>query len=278
MAKAAAEFDKISGVEKAARDELRASVSHSHNISDLPFMKNPAEALAQVPQYPQGQDGCSHGASPRRAARTRVGERGRGSASHQGARRISQPERRRGHPAFVHIQGAKAGAEAGQWWTEGLDVPDSVGERIGESMDNLAKARAQGHPFGFANKAQYEQFISTVDKEVAARGIKGQAKVQGSAMHSKAPGDIDMEIVVDQVEFDRLAKRFVDNAPTAKDAAAVKASIAKKKIPSYEFFPDDSPSVASAAKKFTQGADGKELEVQATLIVKGSDCDLGPFL
>jgi hypothetical protein len=35
-------------------------------------------------------------------------------------------------------------------------------------------------------------------------------------MHSKTPGDIDMEIVVDQAEFDRLSKRFLENAPKGK--------------------------------------------------------------
>lgn len=280
MAKAAAEFDKISGVSKAARDELRASVSHSHNISDLPFMKNPAEALSsKFPSIPKAKMDVL-------TARHPDALRALESASEVEVQRVIKALEESANPkdvedilrSYMYKAQKRARKLVGSGGTEGLNVPDSVGERVGESIDNLAKARAQGHPFGFANKAQYEQFISTVDKEVAARGIKGQAKVQGSAMHSKAPGDIDMEIVVDQVEFDRLAKDFVKNAPNAKAAAAVKASIAKKKIPSYEFFPDDSPSVASAAKKFTQGADGKELEVQATLIVKGSEFDLGPFL
>lgn len=102
--------------------------------------------------------------------------------------------------------------------------------------------------------------------------------MQGSATHSKTPGDIDMEIVVDQTEFDRLAKLFFKNAPTKKAKDALKVSIEKHKIPSYQFYPQHDPSIADAAKPFTHGADGKPLEVQATLIVKGSDFDLGPFL
>lgn len=58
----------------------------------------------------------------------------------------------------------------------------------------------------------------------------------------------------------------------------LKDSIAKHKIPSYEFYPDTSPSLASKVKQYTLGADGKELDVQATLIVQGSDFDVGPFL
>lgn len=87
-----------------------------------------------------------------------------------------------------------------------------------------------------------------------------------------------MEIVVDQAEFDRLAKRFLDRALDEQARNVLKTSIRKHKIPSYEFYPQNNPSIASTAKKFTQGADGKELEVQATLIVEGSDFDLGPFL
>jgi hypothetical protein len=97
-------------------------------------------------------------------------------------------------------------------------------------------------------------------------------------MHSKTPGDIDMEIVVDQAEFDRLAQQFLANATDKRAKDALKVSIKKNKIPSYEFYPQQDPSIASAVKKFTQAADGKPLDVQATLIVKGSDFDLGPFL
>jgi hypothetical protein len=171
----------------------------------------------------------------------------------------------------------KAQKKARKGVTSGLEAPNNVGDRVEESLDNLAQARQQGHPFGFKDKAQYDEFMKTVDAEVAARGIKGKAKVQGSAMHSKTPGDIDMEIVVDQAEFDRLAENFMDKAPPGK-ATTLKASIAKKKIPSYEFYPNHDPSIASAAKSLTQGADGKTLDVQATLIVGGSDFDLGPFL
>lgn len=87
-----------------------------------------------------------------------------------------------------------------------------------------------------------------------------------------------MEIVVDQAEFDLLSEEFMRAAPNKKAKDALKVSIGKNKIPSYEFYPRHNPSVASAAKKFTQGSNGKELEVQATLIVEGSDFDLGLFL
>ena len=86
-----------------------------------------------------------------------------------------------------------------------------------------------------------------------------------------------MEILVDQPEFDRLGKKFLESSP-AGDVVNLKDSIAKRKIPSYQFHPDGNPSIASKVKKFTAAADGGQLDVQATLIVQGSDFDLGPHL
>lgn len=275
LASAQAEFDKISGVGVGTRDELRAAIAHQHGLSDLPFMRNPGEALAKkFPDIPKtSMDALvKHHPDALRALE---------NASKQEVETVVKAFENSANPKEVEdilrSYMYKAQKKARKSATSGLEVSDDVGSRLEESLDNLAQARKQGHPFGFKDKAQYEQFISTVDSEVASRGIKGKAKVQGSAMHSKSPGDIDMEIVVDQAEFDRLAKRFLEEAPKGKEAT-LKASIAKKKIPSYEFYPDHDPSIASAAKKLTQGADGKPLDVQATLIVRGSDFDLGPFL
>ena len=86
-----------------------------------------------------------------------------------------------------------------------------------------------------------------------------------------------MEIVVDPAEFDRLAKNFLARARSHPEREALKVSISKHRIPSYELYPDVSPSTANKAKAFTQSADGKQLEVQATLIVSGSDFDLTGF-
>jgi hypothetical protein len=276
LASAQAEFDKVSGVAKTTRDELRASIAHQHGLSDLPFMRNPGEALAaKFPDIPKSSMDSlvKHHPDALRALE---------NASKQEVEAVVKAFESSANPKDVEdilrSYMYKAQKKARKGVTSGLEVSDDVGSRVEESLDNLAQARKQGHPFGFKDKAQYEQFISTVDSEVASRGIKGKAKVQGSAMHSKTPGDIDMEIVVDQAEFDRLSKQFLAAAPNKKAGDALKVSIGKNKIPSYEFFPQHNPSVASSVKKFTQGTDGKVLEVQATLIVKGSDFDLGPFL
>ena len=275
LASAQAELDKVSGVADSTRDELRAAIAHQHGLSDLPFMRNPGGALAT--KFPDIPKSSMDALVKRHPDALRALE----NASKQDVEAVVKAFESSASPKDVEdilrSYMYKAQKKARKGVTSGLEVSDDVGGRLEESLDNLAQARRQGHPFGFKDKVQYEQFISTVDSEVASRGIKGKAKVQGSAMHSKTPGDIDMEIVVDQAEFDRLAKRFLENAPKGKEAT-LKSSIAKKKIPSYEFYPDHDPSIAGAAKKFTIGADGKPLDVQATLIVGGSDFDLGPFL
>lgn len=272
LEEAAAEFAKIGG---PGRDQLRASVAHAHGLSDIPFMKNPGEALrAKFPEIPKAS-------MDELVQRHPDALRALESASQEDVQRIISALGKASDPKeiedILRSYMYKAQKKARKGATEGLEVPDAVGKRVEESLDNLAQARKQEHPFGFKDKAQYKQFIATVDSEVAARGIKGKAKVQGSAMHSKTPGDIDMEIVVDQAEFERLGKRFLESAPK-NGVDNLKESIAKHKIPSYEFYPDTNPSLASKVKQYTLGADGKPLDVQATLIVQGSDFDVGPFL
>ncbi|HEX3473493.1 MAG TPA: DUF4157 domain-containing protein [Kofleriaceae bacterium] len=274
LASAQAEFDKVSGVANGTRDELRAAIAHQHGLSDLPFMHNPGEALAA--KFPDIPKGSMDALVKRHPDALRALE----NASKQDVEAVVKAFESSANPKDVEdilrSYMYKAQKKARKGVTSGLEVSDDVGGRLEESLDNLAQARKQGHPFGFKDKTQYKQFMTTVDSEVASRGIKGKAKVQGSAMHSRTPGDID--IVVDQAEFGRLSEQFLKNARDQRARNALKVSIKKNKIPSYEFYPHDDPSVANAVKKFTQGADGKELEVQATLIVKGSDFDLGPFL
>jgi len=154
-----------------------------------------------------------------------------------------------------------------------LAPPEGVGSRVDEAMTNLGEARARGYPFGFKDKAQYEGFLDTMKKSLDKRGIKGEPRVQGSAMHSKKPGDIDVEIQVDQAEFDRLADQFREKAGAGRGGRELETHIKNGKIPSSHFFPDHFPSVAAEAQGAVDG-----LSVQATLIVKGSDFDVGPFL
>ncbi|MDQ3366551.1 MAG: hypothetical protein M3680_14090 [Myxococcota bacterium] len=117
-----------------------------------------------------------------------------------------------------------------------------------------------------------------MEDELKARGINGKPHVQGSATHSQTPGDVDVEILVEAKHFEELGKRFLHQAPEGSAQKELAISIRKQKIPSYQFYPDQAPSVADTVRKFTGGPDAKTLEVQATLITRGSDFDLGPHL
>lgn len=219
LASAQAEFGNVTGVANSTRDELRAAIAHQHGLSDLPFMRNPGEALAA--KFSDIPKASMDALVKRHPDALRALE----NASKQGVEAVVKAFESSASPKDVEdilrSYMYKAQKKARKGVTSGLEVSDDVGGRLEESLDNLAQARKQDHPFGFKDKAQYEQFITTVDSEVASRGIKGKAKVQGSAMHSKTPGDIDMEIVVDQPEFERLSEQFLKNA---RDARAKKRS------------------------------------------------------
>ncbi len=104
---------------------------------------------------------------------------------------------------------------------------------------------------------------------------QAQGRVPVNASIGGAPANTDASL---EQEADELGAKAASALRDEQARNALKTSIRKHKIPSYEFYPRHNPSVASAVKKFTQGDDAKELEVQATLIVEGSDFDLGPFL
>jgi hypothetical protein len=165
--------------------------------------------------------------------------------------------------------------------TDGLVPPgpdvalgqQNLGDRLETSLANLTEARKNGHPFGFEDKTHFDAFMTQLNAELSSRDITGTPKVQGSAMHSRTPGDVDVEIVVTRAEFERLAKTFLSSAPEGHQKADLRRNIEKGKIPSFQFFPDAHPSIGDSVKGHTQG-----LAVQATLIVEGTDFDLGPTL
>jgi hypothetical protein len=162
--------------------------------------------------------------------------------------------------------------------TDGLEPPHgekqpSLGERLETSVGNLREARERGFPFGFENRDKYETFMTQLRSELARCGINGTPVVQGSAMHSKTPGDVDVEVRVSKQEFDRLAAEFLRNAPTGKLKKNLQTNIDKGKIPSFHFFPNVNPPIGEKVAPNTAN-----LTVQATLIVEGTDFDLGPTL
>lgn len=264
-------LDNVQGVGQKTVDEIRAGVAHQHGLSDLPFMRNPGAALRE--RFPSIPSVSMDELVKRHPDALRALENATQEEVERVIRAMGQ-----GNPKDVEdilrsymYKAQKKARKAGG----ALEPPSNVGARVEESVGNLAEARARGYPFGFKDKSQYEQFMTKLQSEISARKINGTPKVQGSAMHSKTPGDIDVEVLVEQAEFDRLSKKFLKDAPESAKKQ-VQISIGKQKIPSYQFFPEYKPSVADAVKSLT-GVDGP-MEVQATLIVKGSEFDLGPFL
>jgi hypothetical protein len=87
-------------------------------------------------------------------------------------------------------------------------------------MDDLAAADSRGYPYGFKDKASFEVFGATlrdgiVGKTTPAGGIPvptGDAAVQGSAVYRSTPGDIDVALLVDQGQFDKLIEQSFANA------------------------------------------------------------------
>jgi hypothetical protein len=159
-----------------------------------------------------------------------------------------------------------------------LVPPQDVGKRLALSLANLRQARERGYPFGFADVSQYQAFAEAMRVALATRGIDGVAKVQGSAMHSQTPGDVDVEILVSRAEFDRLAKIYLGHVATGKLRSNLEDAIARAKIPSFFFYGAENPSVAHEVMDKLRAGSGFAMDVQATLIVKDSDFDLGPFL
>lgn len=269
---ALASTDKIS--DAAAGEKLRSALSHAHGLSDVAFLVDPGAALAK--RFPQIPKSSMDELVKRHPDALRALE----AATEDDVRKIIRALGESSNPKDVEdilrSYMYKAQKKARKGTTDGMVPPENVGTRIGESLENLATVRQRGFPFGFKDRAQYDQFMSTMDAALAKRNIQGKAHVQGSAMHSKTPGDIDVEILVDQAHFDELAKGFLAKAKSG--IPELKQSIKKQKIPSYQFYPDANPSVADAVKPFTSDAAGATMDVQATLIVRGSDFDLGPHL
>jgi hypothetical protein len=101
--------------------------------------------------------------------------------------------------------------------------------------------------------------------------------MHGSALHSKTPGDIDVAVLADAAKFDSLAKQFVEAATSAgntKLAKTIAKEAAHGKIPYVRFAPRE-PGFAFG-RVVRSAAGGRP--VQASLIRRGSEFDVGPYL
>lgn len=78
-------------------------------------------------------------------------------------------------------------------------------------MSDLEAAKARGFPYGFKDKAAFDQFAKELKGGIAAKpapsgGIAvptGDAAIQGSAVYRPAADDIDVALLVDQKQFDQ---------------------------------------------------------------------------
>jgi Neuraminidase (sialidase) len=141
------------------------------------------------------------------------------------------------------------------------------------SLGNVATARARGFPHGFTDKAQYDAFMTKVQSALTSRKIPADnVHVHGSAIHSKAPNDIDIAVIVDEATFNDLGAKFKAAAPDKKSADAITADMKKGKISSPSFYPKVKPTAAQDAG--TVGA----LGAQVSVIKAGSEFDVGPYL
>ena len=156
-------------------------------------------------------------------------------------------------------------------------VPDAVG-KLKSGLAELAEVRKRGYPHGFASKEAYKTFGDAVRDAARRYGVDvSDVRVQGSALHNRTPGDIDVGLFVDAGKFDALARQFADAATSAgntKLAKTILKEAADGKIPHLRFAPREAGFDFMGA---VRGAAGNQ-KVQVSLIKRGSEFDLGPFL
>jgi hypothetical protein len=93
-------------------------------------------------------------------------------------------------------------------------------------MSDLEAAKARGFPYGFKDKAAFDEFAKGLKDGIAAKpapsgGIPvptGDAAIQGSAVYRPAADDIDVALLVDQKQFDQLIEQSF-----AREVAKVRA-------------------------------------------------------
>lgn len=151
-----------------------------------------------------------------------------------------------------------------------------VAGRLAERLENLAAARARGYPFGFSDIGAFRRFGRAVRDAVRRYGVAAKdIRVQGSAVTSRRPGDIDVAILVDRAEFDALARQFAQDAigrGNTKLARTIAKEAAKGKIPYNRFGPREPEFVFGKAVQDVAGG-----KVNVSLIPRGGEFDLGPY-
>jgi hypothetical protein len=86
---------------------------------------------------------------------------------------------------------------------------------VQQGMRDLDAAKARGFPYGFKDKATFEEFGKILKTGVASEPVPSggmavpttDAMIQGSAVYRPGPGDIDVALLVDEAQFDRLIEQ-----------------------------------------------------------------------
>jgi hypothetical protein len=168
----------------------------------------------------------------------------------------------------------KAGRKAGT----SPEAVTAAASRLRNALAELKVVRARGFPYGFASKATFQNFGRTVRDALKRYGVDlSEIKIQGSGLHSPTPGDIDVAVLADSGTFDKLAKQFADVANTAgntKLAKTIAKEAADGKIPYVRFAPREAGFEFGRVVRSAAG----DKSVQVSLIKKGTEFDVGPFL
>jgi hypothetical protein len=150
--------------------------------------------------------------------------------------------------------------------------------KLRSGLKGLAEVRKRGFPNGFPTLEAFKRFGQTVRDAVRRYGVDvGDIRVQGSAMHSSMPADIDVAVIADAPKFDSLAARFVavarENGNT-KLASTIAGEASKGKIPYMRFAPRESGFEFGRVVRSAAG----DRPVQVSLIKRGSEFDFGPYM
>jgi hypothetical protein len=151
--------------------------------------------------------------------------------------------------------------------------PPSVANFLAESLDNLNTVTKRGYPFGFGNKAQFEQFGGKVRTFLQKNGYPdGDLRIQGSAVIKQTPGDIDIGIMVSPEKFDDIvSKSFGKPNPGSSKEKTMSHASAMGKVTAG----DTRPKLSSLRKQLEEIV-GKEVDI--SIIRTGGEFDAGATL
>ncbi|TMQ15512.1 MAG: DUF4157 domain-containing protein [Deltaproteobacteria bacterium] len=168
---------------------------------------------------------------------------------------------------------------------------------VKQGMSDFEAAKTRGFPYGFKDKAAFDDFAKQLKEGIAAKpapsgGIPvptDKAAVQGSAVYRPAADDIDVALLVEQKQFDQLIEQSFPNqvakvrargidplrmtmgdAQTAAEktlANAVEAGIIKR---------DDVVPRLSDIRKKLQTIAGKHVDL--SIVRHGGKFDRGPYI